>query len=303
MLHIAMTVRIDKKGRRIEIRSDEPLPGLRTTIPGAYEAVSGNWTVPLSLESCKLLREKFGQRLVLGNSLRRWAQGVVDSRTYMAELAASDDAELDILPKIAPLLAQAMEARTYQRVGARYVADSQAALIADDPGLGKTLIAMGGILEAQVPGPYLVVAPKTAADTVWRREITRWLPAEHRVVTLPDFREQRDRKIRLTRYGEFTWLIVHPEIVMVQAWWVCGECGVSTVQGAKQQTQLICGHVRDKTTVPVIQPGYPKLFDIEWGAIIVDESHESLIRRKGVPTQRRRGLDMLKLRNDGIKLA
>ena len=298
-----MTVRIDKKGRRIEIRSDEPLPGLRTTIPGAYEAVSGNWTVPLSLESCKLLREKFGQRLVLGNSLRRWAQGVVDSRTYMAELAASDDAELDILPKIAPLLAQAMEARTYQRVGARYVADSQAALIADDPGLGKTLIAMGGILEAQVPGPYLVVAPKTAADTVWRREITRWLPAEHRVVTLPDFREQRDRKIRLTRYGEFTWLIVHPEIVMVQAWWVCGECGVSTVQGAKQQTQLICGHVRDKTTVPVIQPGYPKLFDIEWGAIIVDESHESLIRRKGVPTQRRRGLDMLKLRNDGIKLA
>jgi SNF2 family DNA or RNA helicase len=122
-------------------------------------------------------------------------------------------------------------------------------------------------------------------------------------------------------------LIVHPEIVMVQAWYVCTEiietkkrqrnkrtgvtriktvmteCGKRTEEGSKQKQLLICGHTKTRKTKHIIAPGYPKLFDIEWGAIIVDESHESLIRRTGTPTQRRRGLDMLKLRGDGIKLA
>lgn len=316
-----MLVHIDKKGKRITVRSDEPLPGLKTTIPGAYETVAGYWTVPLSLESCKLLRLKFGKRLRFSNELRRWAHGVVNSRKQMSTLAAADDAELEILPKVAPKLYKAMNKRTYQRVGARFIADNHATLVADDPGLGKTLIAMGGILEAEIPGPYLVVAPKTAADTVWRREIERWLPSGHRVVLLPEDRYGRERKIRLTRYGDKTWLIVHPEIVMVQAWWVCQElvkkkskktgrrikaiCGKRSAVGNRQQTLLDCGHVKNRKTVKLIVENYPKLFEISWGAIIVDESHESLIVRPGAPTQRRRGLEMLRanLRNDGMPLA
>lgn len=299
-----MKVSVEKRGRRVVVFSKEPIRGLATTIPGAYQSTEGHWTVPLSLESCHLLRQKFGRQLDVGMELRRWARGVVENRKRMAELAAADDADLEILPDAAPRLTKAMSARTYQRVGARYVADNHATLIADDPGLGKTLIALGGIIEAQVPGPYLVIAPKTAADSVWRREILRWLPREHRVVTLPQLRYQRDRKIRLTHYTDTTWLIIHPEIVMVQAWWLCHECGVKTPEGAKQKRQLDCNHIRDsKKTKTVVDPNYPKLFEMEWGAIIVDESHESLIRRKGAPTQRRRGLDLLKLRGDGIRLA
>lgn len=312
-------INLKKNGRRIEIRSDEPLPGMRTTIPGAYETVGGYWTVPLSLESLKLLRQKFGKRLKLETELSRWAQGIVESRRYMAGVAASDDAELDHLARAAPKLARAMRKRTYQRVGVRFVADSSAALIADDPGLGKTLIAMGGILEAEIPGPYLVVAPKTAADTVWRREIMRWLPMAHRAIILPQVRDQREYRIRITRYTAETWLIVHPEILLVQSWWQCQErvkrkrpksgmshfevCGRKTIEGNSQQRMLDCGHARDRKTKKVVAPNYPKLFEIQWGAIIVDESHECLIRRKGVPTQRRRGLDMLSKRPDGIKLA
>jgi SNF2 family DNA or RNA helicase len=327
-----MTVTIEKRGRRIEIRSAEPLPGLRTTVPGAYETAAGYWTVPLSLESCKLLREKYGQRLRLGKELRRWVHVVVHNREYMAELAAAKDAKLEVLPTVAPKLYKAMNKRKYQRVGARFIADNHATLVADDPGLGKTLIAMGGILEAEIPGPYLVVAPKTAADSVWRREILRWLPKNHRAVILPEYRDARDRKIRLTRYGEFTWLIVHPEIVLVQSWWECTElvpemrlrrktaksntirkrltptgnmvpCGKRTEEGNAQKRILDCGHIKTRKTKKIVAPSYPKLFDIDWGAVIVDESHECLIRRSGTPTQRRRGLDMLKLRGDGIRLA
>lgn len=315
---VPLSVRVEKKGRRIEIRSAEPLPGLRTTVPGAYETTSGYWTVPLSIESCRLLREKYGRRLVLGNELRRWASGVLENRKSMAELAKAEDAALELLPTAAPKLYKAMNARKYQRAGARYVADNTATLVADDPGLGKTLIAMGGILEAGVPGPYLVVAPKTASDSVWRREIMRWLPKDHRAITLPEFRYQRENKIRLTRYGEFTWLIAHPEIVLVPTWWECQQivikkrkdgrrrkvvCLHRTPEGNRQQRILDCGHIKTKQTKKIIIPSYPKLFDVQWGAIIVDESHESLIRRSGVPTQRRRGLDMLKLRGDGLKIA
>lgn len=298
-----MTVRIDKKGRRIEIRGNEPIKGLRTAIPGAYQTVAGYWTVPLSLETCKLLRERFGGRLEVGTELRRWAHSVVDNRAYMARLAESRDARLETVPRIAPRLAKAMRNRKYQRVGAKFIADNAATLVADDPGLGKTLMAMGGILEAQVPGPYLVVAPKTAADSVWRREILRWLPQEHKPITLPELRYQREYKIRLTRYSTTTWLIVHPEIVMMQSWWECEQCKKRTPVGPKQQRKLSCGHMRTRKTKTIDQPNYPKLFDIEWGAIIIDESHESLIRRTGTPTQRRRGLERLKLRGDGIKLA
>jgi SNF2 family DNA or RNA helicase len=294
-------IRLSKKGRRIVITADEPLPGIRTAVPGAYESTSGYWTVPLSLESCKLLRQKYGKRLEMDSELRRWATGVVESRRYMARLAAAPDARLEVVPYAAPRLYKAMRRRKYQRTGARFVADNHATLIADDPGLGKTLIAMAGILEAQVPGPYLVVAPKTAADTVWRREIQRWLPRKYRVITLPDQRYMREYRIRTT-YDENTWLIIHPEIVMVQAWHVCKECGEKQPETKKTIRVLKCGHPKRNSKLH-LAPNYPRLFEQEWGAVIVDESHESLIRRTGVTTQRRRGLDLLRLRPDGMRLA
>jgi len=298
-----MSVNLEKKGRRIEVRADEPIAGLKTTIPGAYQTVAGHWTVPLSYETCCLLRQRFGRRLKMGSELRRWATGVVRSRKYMSTLAASDDAALTILPTAAPALYAAMNARTYQRVGARFVADNTATLVADDPGLGKTLIALAGILEAQVPGPYLIVAPKTAADSVWRREILRWLPPGHRPVILPQFRYQRERKLQSIRYGPKTWLIVHPETAMTKEYLKCHECGKLMPAGYRQARQLECGHMKARKTQHIIQHSYPQIFDVEWGAIVIDESHESLIRRSGKPTQRRRGLELLPLRSDGLRIA
>lgn len=311
-----MSVQLDKSGRRIEVRSREPLPGMKTTIPGAYLTTGGVWTVPLSVESYRLLKQKFGSRLVLATELQRWLSGAVTNRKRMKKLAASADTRLRVLPRVAPRLHEAMNARTYQRVGTKFVVEAGRALVADDPGLGKTLIAMGAVLEGKVPGPYIVVAPKTAADSVWHREIQKWLPKGHRVVTFVglDTRDQRDRRLRLTHYGEKTWVIVHPEMVMVQAWWICQafkknrmRCNVKTAMTTRQSRQMNCGHVREgrgpNKTVKLIEPNYPKLFSTEWGAIIADESHEILIRRASKITQRRRGMDMLSLRPGGLRIA
>lgn len=308
-----MSIHLDKNGRRIELRSSQPLSGMKTAVPGAYLNTSGVWTVPLSVESWRLLRKKFNGQLTMSSELKRWVAGVLEHRKYMRTLASMEDAELTVLPDVAPKLYKAMNARTYQRVGARFIADGMGGLIADDPGLGKTLESMGAVLESETPGPYLIIAPKTASESVWGREIRRWLPADHHVITLPDSRDQRDRKLRLTRYGPKTWLIVHPEIVMVQAWWICRafkknrmRC-LAQSEVSSRSRKLPCGHMREprgrNKTEKLLVPSYPKLFSVEWGVHIVDESHEMLIRRSSQLTQRRRGLDMLKLRKDGMKIA
>lgn len=301
----SIVIKIERRGRRVEIRATEPLPGLKTTIPGAYQAVGGHWTIPLNLESCQLLQQKYGRRLIIGTELKRWALGVQQSRAYMKDLAASADADLERLHEAAPALAAAMDSRKYQRVGAAFIADNlPATLVADDPGLGKTLIAMGGILEAGVEGPYLVVAPKTASDSVWRREILRWLPRPHRPYVMPQNRSQREHRLNSIRYGSRTWVIIHPEMAQVQRYLECHQCGEWTVDpGRGQEIELDCGHMKHRRTKKIDDHAYPKLFSMEWGAIIVDESHESLIRRTGKVTQRRRGLDLLKLRGGGLKIA
>lgn len=296
-------ITLDKRGRRIILRSPQRITGLQTTVPGAYQSVSGPWSVPLSIESLQLLKMKFGKpNLKLSTELQRWVSGVQQARKYMKNLAKQDDAHLEHLPRLAPRLAKAMRTRTYQRVGARFIADNSAAGIFDDPGLGKTLICLGGILESETEGPYLIIAPKTASESVWKREIERWLPPEHRVITMPQYRYQRERALAETHFGPRTWLVIHPEMVQVQAWWECA-CGTRTESGQKQLKVLACGHERTKKMKEQIEPRFPALFDIEWGAVVIDESQDSLIRRSGKPTQRRRGMDMLVSRNDGLRIA
>lgn len=297
-------VHIEKKGRRIVLNSDGPLPGIRAAIPGAYESVTGQWTVPLNYETCKLLQEKYGKRLSVGMELRRWANGVRASRDRMSKLAASSDAKLYHLKKAAPFLYKAMKRRKYQRVGARFVADNSATGIFDDPGLGKTLIALGGILEAQIPGPYLIIAPKTASKPVWWREIRRWLPRWHKPITFADGHAQRLARLRRTAMDEDTWVIVHPEMVMVRVMLVCERCDKSCQLTNKTKRILSCGHPKTPKTKKVEIPRFSKLFEVEWGAIINDEAHDSLIiRNVSLRTQRRYGMDKLKVRPDGVKLA
>src|ERR1700748_2644728 len=144
-------IRLEKRGRRIALISDgTPVTGMKTIVPGAYLSSGGHWTVPLSIESCKLLKQRFGDKLIASNELIRWVRGVQQSRRYMGALAKKKDVKLYVLPKVAPRLHKAMAHRKYQRVGVRFLADNAATGLFDDPGLGKTLIAMGGILEAEV---------------------------------------------------------------------------------------------------------------------------------------------------------
>lgn len=304
-------ITIEKVGNRIHLRSPYPTAGLAKTVPGSTfnkgkEGERPYWSLPLSLSACKALRDRFGQGIEIGPDLWIWAKAERDAIERLGALANAADAELRVVPEVAPRLAAAMSGRTYQRVGARYIAEGRNVLLADQPGLGKTLEALGGILELEVPGPYLVVCPKTAVESVWANEIPRWIPGAT-VVTTPDGRERRDTILDNIRPEEFTpqtWYVIHPEMVRTKSYWICRVCKGQTPRKAGK-CELACGHDPKGHTVRHDHT-FPQLFQSVWGAIIADESDRSLLRATGKLTQTRIGMELLRdlgTRPDGVRIA
>lgn len=306
-----MSILIEKVSNRIYLRAAYPVKGLAKKVPGArWRAGEGVWSIPLNMASCTLLRELFGNRLDIGPELWAWAKEQREASRRIAALRSSKRAELRRLPAMFPELARAVTVnRPYQSVGAKWIAEGKRVLIADTVGLGKTPQALAGIVESGVSGPYLVVCPKTAVESVWAPEIGRWLPS-HAVITLPDNKGKREDILRdLATEGTVgidAWLIVNPEVVRTKTFWDCGICGKKTpfTHGPKK---LDCLHDPGKAKT-VHEHDFPALFEIPWGAIIADESDKSILRLKGKPSQKRRGMEMLRdnmdrMRPDGIRVA
>jgi len=93
--------------------------------------------------------------------------------------AARDERSIPSLPRVtrlAPDLATAILARRYQAQGTSWALQGGKVLIGDDPGLGKTLIALATLVESGAKR-ILISCPKTAAYTVWERETRRWAPS------------------------------------------------------------------------------------------------------------------------------
>lgn len=310
-----MRVQAERAGDRIVLSSERAIAGLKTAIPGAYWSTSrSRWSLPLNIETCLLLRDRFGPRLQVGESLALWYTEEKMRREESHALATSSDAELKLVPERAPLLDAAMKSRPYQRVAARFVADARGrdgrlrALLADTVGLGKTIEALAAVVESGSPGPYLVVAPKTSVETTWIREIQRRLP-DHLAVSLPEGRQAREEVLEAFNALDparmaTAWLVTHPAAVRTRSWWICALCGQETAQTARRPEELECGHPFGKPTSRDDHE-FTGLFTGAWGAVIADESDQSIIRLKGTPTQTRRGMECLRdlVPPGGVRLA
>lgn len=313
-----MSVRVEREGDRILLRSQTPTPGLKTAIPGAYWRDRDKlWSFPLELTTCHLLRERFGARLQVGPALATWARAEAARRETANAQSLAADAVLDRLPKVAPHLHAAMDTRPYQRAGVRFIADAAGrdgryrALLADTVGLGKTAQGIAAVLENGQPGPYLINAPKGAADLVWATEIRKWLGDNAEIIVLPETKAARVNTLnnlasRPAGSLANTWVITHPYIVRTQTWFVCGLCGSKSKYKAGMIQELdACGHPKDRSTYIEHDHTFPQLFALEYGAVIADESDQVLIRKNGTPNLQRRGMEMLRdlVRPGGLRLA
>jgi SNF2 family DNA or RNA helicase len=140
------------------------------------------WTVPLDLPTGRILRHLFQQQLVLGPNLLQWGRDEVQRERNLSGLALAEDAELVYCPVTVPGIVELIAGdgtenwpdRPYQRADIAFLAATNAGNL-NQMGLGKTIEVIGAIHEAQMErGEHLIIAPKTALETVWRLELERF---------------------------------------------------------------------------------------------------------------------------------
>lgn len=217
----AKTVKIEKVGSRIHLRCGwfEGVSAVCKKVDGARWRKSDHcWAYPLDFATCEDLRSVWGDSLHIGPALWTWA--VEEKKRRQVLLAVSKAAGWDLaqVERIAPVLAAAMKNRTYQQVGAAFLAQAGGGLLADQPGLGKTLQALGAVIESQHQGLNLIVAPATAVTMTWKPELKTWL-AQDQVFTCAGSRKKRQSMIDAALASEGRrWLIINPEMLEVPHW-------------------------------------------------------------------------------------
>lgn len=192
----------------------------------------------------------------------------------------------------------------YQRRGTHFLRRARSALLADEPGLGKTIQTLGSILAFHTldtpsePGPFyhLVVCPKVAVRNVWEPEIRRWYrDQQFEILTLTGKVLDRQRRLRAfeplsgTRH---VFVIVNIESLRIKPqetpariarpdtinWSVKTQTGKRWMWYAPENGVL------------------PEIFSRVWDTVVVDESHRALILTKqgAAPmSQTRAGLMLL----------
>lgn len=170
---MAILAELDDTGTQIILHAEWRYKELCKSIPGAsWNAKDGVWRVPLGWASCLALRSTFLNDLEIGPRLTLWAQNELDTRITRANTlrdleAPSDD--LDVNTDLFP----------HQRAGVEFLAAARQALLADEPGLGKTAQAIRALKRLQDQGedvfPALVVCPNTLKKN-WAREFKMWWP-------------------------------------------------------------------------------------------------------------------------------
>lgn len=254
--------------------------------------------LPLSLTNCKELRRLFGDRLEISEGLNDWALSEIERLGAIENFSSADsDAELD--PRVAeqlPGLARMVHA--YQRAGIAFITHTRNALLADQPGLGKTLQTIGAMANAGVTGDILVAAPSAAVATTWPDELATWAPGDEVVAVMgtgPKRKKALDALGPAPTDGR-RWIIVNLE--MMRSQWIKPK--------RVQRPHKVTGQMGWFEEKGWWSHSYPQLHEREWAAFVIDESHRCLICHSATPqsqTQVRAGAGMIPVAEGGLRIA
>lgn len=308
------TVKIDlsEDGTRIELRSPYfmGVSEMCQGVPGAsWSKTRGTWSYPLSLQTCRLLRVVFTDMLKVGVRLSRWAWKATREEAAMRELGRLSDTQLDRVEEVLPRIAGAMASRTYQRVGAAFMATQPdgGVLLADEPGLGKTIQTLGGIVERGIEdGPHLVACPATAIRITWEKEVRKW--TDFQVFTAHGSVKQKHKAIEQAIEADGPrFLIINPETARVRIGRWCSKCKMFEEDFAEPQQDIDHRENQHKTQPKPYEVKFPELFDFKWTSITVDEAHRFLSGIKGVHNKTQVGEGLCRLQvaeaDEGLKVA
>jgi len=165
-----MAVFVELDGEHIIINAEWRLKEVCRALPGSrWDAEASVWRIPVSWTGCLSLRSTFGAQLEIGPKLAEWAKNEkanrIDPSNALREIEAIDEGDQDLFP--------------HQRAGVEFLSKARRALLADEPGLGKTAQAIRSLKRLHDRGeqvfPALIVCPNTL-KTNWEREFDRWWP-------------------------------------------------------------------------------------------------------------------------------
>jgi SNF2 family DNA or RNA helicase len=266
-------------------------------IPGArWDRVGKLWKFPLEIASCRLLRHEFGADLEVGPILARWARAEIARLTTLSEMAAAHDADLRVIPSVAPRMARALSDRPYQRVGVRFLADNRSLLLADDPTLGKSIQYLGGLIEAEIfEGPHLVLAPKSSLSVVWEEEIHKW--TDGIAYVMPDGRAKREKILDAFMTApdeEPSFLLCNPEMIRIEIHNYCKKCDRWIFDRNQEMPDR---HWLEQHTVAPMRYAcdWPELFEVDWSSVIVDECHKVILGIKSALGRNQTGQGLYEL--------
>lgn len=149
-------------------------------IPGKkWDRKAKRWTLPKSYAACIVLRELFGDRIVVEPELASWARSERERRNRVLELREAMTPHAHYQPvndhdeKLYP----------FQIPGADFMVLARSALLGDEMGSGKTFQTIAAIRRVDMilpeygggAYPALIVCPNSLKRN-WEREIRRWLP-------------------------------------------------------------------------------------------------------------------------------
>jgi SNF2 family DNA or RNA helicase len=165
---VPVNVELNETGEHIRIETEWRYKELCKSIPGAsWNAKDQAWRLPVSWASCLALRSVFKADLAIGPRLTDWATNELNTRVAPANALRDLDTyegDEDLFP--------------HQRAGVAFLSTARRALLADEPGLGKTaqtIRAIKKLSETEDVFPALIVCPNTLKKN-WEREFGMWWP-------------------------------------------------------------------------------------------------------------------------------
>ena len=282
----------------------ELIENLKDCIPGVRWDKQGRvWHAPLDMQVCQdiaALARSWGAGLTIRPDVADWARS---EKTRVAGIVAPTDVSrnFDLLSNLRATrheLIEAMSEKPWQIPGAQFIASQRRVIVADEPGLGKTVQAIAALVEENVTGPILVVAPKSAVDITWPDEIERWLGTSEIVARISADMKPAERRLMIDYAGQIQtkrcWVLIGPSYLRIRADLDDHGNFVRDANGRK--------------IIRVVNHAIPELFSVEWSAVIVDESHETLAGQSpGVGKRKwsaqRLGLAALNIKPDGFRIA
>jgi len=185
----------------------ELIEDLKDCVPGVRWDKQGRvWHAPLDMQVCQdiaALARSWGAGLTIRPDVADWARS---EKTRVAGIVAPTDVSrnFDLLSNLRATrheLIEAMSEKPWQIPGAQFIASQRRVIVADEPGLGKTVQAIAALVEENVTGPILVVAPKSAVDITWPDEIERWLGTSEIVARISADMKPAERRLMIDYAG------------------------------------------------------------------------------------------------------